>query len=119
MLGTTGTVAAFPGGRQKGARRLPIFFGGNPSGIQADSGGNLLVAGQGNGVEEFTEDGKPTGLQIATVGLNEIALSADGKLLLGASSKGGIQYSFPGGVLNHIYRSQHETPIGVAFGPGD
>ncbi len=119
VVGTSGTVAAFPGGRQKGARRLPIFFAGNPSGIKADNAGNLLVAGQGNGVEEFTESGKPTGLQVKTVGLNEIALSPDGKLLLGATAKGAVQYTFPGGTLNHTYRARGQTPIGAAFDPGN
>ena len=118
VLGTTGTVAEFPGGHQKGATQLPIFFGGNPSGIQADSAGNLLVAGQGAGVEEFTEAGQPTGLQITTAGLNEITLSPDGTLLLGASTNGGLQYTFPGGTLDHTYRTRGGNPIGAAFDPG-
>ena len=118
VLGTTGTVAEFPGGRQKGATQLPIFFGGNPAGIQADNAGNLLVAGQGDGVEEFTEDGQPTGLQITTAGLNEIALSPDGTLLLGSSANGALQYSFPGGTLDHTYRTHGGNPIGAAFDPG-
>ena len=117
VLGTTGTVAEFPGGHQKGATQLPIFFGGNPAGIQADSAGNLLVAGQGDGVEEFTEAGQPTGLQITTVGLNEITLSPDGTLLLGASTKGGLQYTFPGGTLDHTYRTHGGNPIGAAVSP--
>ena len=118
VVGTNGTVAEFPGGRQHGARQLPIFFGGNPSGIKADNTGNLLVAGQGNGVEEFTESGEPTGLQITTVGLNEIALSAGGELLLGATAKGAVQYTLPGGTLNHTYRTRGRNPVGVAFDPG-
>lgn len=117
VLGTTGTVVGFPGGQQSGATQLPILFGGNPSGIKADNGGNLLVAGQGEGVEEFTESGSPTGLQIATAGLSDIALSPDGTLLLGASGKGGLQYTFPGGKVDHIYRTP-EGSDGVAFDPG-
>ena len=117
VLGTTGTVVEFPGGQQSGATQLPILFGGNPSGIVADSGGNLLVAGQGDGVEEFTESGTPTGLQISAVGLNQITLSSDGTLLLGATSKGAVQYTFPAGTLDHTYRSSG-TSIGVAFDPG-
>jgi hypothetical protein len=116
--GTTGTVVEFPHGKQSGAMMLPIFWGGNPSGITADPSGNLLVAGQGTGVEEFTESGNPTGLQITTVGLNQIALSPDGELLLGASGKGGLQYTFPGGALDHTYRTHGGTPIGAAFDPG-
>ena len=118
VLGTTGTVAEFPGGRQKGATQLPIFFGGNPAGIQADNAGNLLVAGQGDGVEEFTEAGQPTGLQITTAGLNEITLSPDGTLLLGSSANGALQYTFPGGTLDRTYRTHGGNPIGAAFDPG-
>lgn len=117
VLGTTGTVVEFPEGQQSGAVQLPILFGGNPSGITADDAGNLLVAGQGEGVEEFTESGYPTGLQIATVGFNEIALSPDGTLLLGASEKGGFQYTFPGGTLDRVYKTDG-SPIGATFDPG-
>ncbi|HLX26683.1 MAG TPA: hypothetical protein VKR05_06795 [Candidatus Cybelea sp.] len=117
VLGTTGTVVEFPGGQQSGATQLPIFFGGNPSGIVADNAGNLLVAGQGDGVEEFTESGSPTGLQIAATGLNQITLSPDGTLLLGATAKGASQYTFPAGKLDHTYRSSG-TAMGAAFDPG-
>lgn len=117
VLGTTGTVVEFPGGQQSGATQLPIFFGGNPSGIVADNAGNLLVAGQGDGVEEFTESGTPTGLQINAPGLNQITLSADGTLLLGATANGAVQYTFPDGKLDHTYRS-NGTSIGAAFDPG-
>jgi DNA-binding beta-propeller fold protein YncE len=117
VLGSTGTVIEFPGAQQSGATLLPIAWGGNPAGIAIDKSGNLLAADQGEGVEEFTESGEPTGLQIATGGVNEIALSANGKLLLGSTSKGAVQYTFPGGVLDHTYISRG-TPIGAAFDPG-
>ncbi len=118
VLGSTGTVVEFPAAQQSGATLLPISWGGNPAGIAIDNSGNLLAAGQGEGVEEFTESGTPTGLQIATGGVNEIAVSANGKLLLGSTSEGAVQYTFPGGVLDHSYHVSHGTPIGAAFDPG-
>lgn len=118
VLGTTGTVIEFPNAQQNGAKQLPIFWGGNPAGIAIDAAGNLLVADQGEGVEEFTEAGYPTGLQIATTGLNEIVLSHNGKLLLGSTSKGAVQYTFPGGRLDHTYRTSQGTTIGATFDPG-
>lgn len=117
VLGTTGTVIEFPDAQQNGAKQLPIFWGGNPAGIAIDAAGNLLVADQGEGVEEFTEAGYPTGLQIATTGLNEIVLSPNGKLLLGSTSMGAAQYTFPGGRLNHTYRTSHGTTFGATFDP--
>ena len=118
VLGTTGTVVEFPGAQQSGAKLLPIVWGGNPAGIAIDESGNLLAAGQGKGVEEFTESGRPTGLQIATGGVNEIALSPNGKLLLGSTGEGAVQYTFPAGKLNHTYHVSSGTPIGAAFDPG-
>lgn len=118
VLGTTGTVVEFPDAQQSGAEQLPIFWGGNPAGIAVDAAGNLLVAGQGAGVEEFTEAGYPAGLQIATPGLNEIALSPNGKLLLGSTSKNAVQYTFPAGKLNHTYRTSQGTTFGATFDPG-
>ncbi|MGC2407754.1 MAG: hypothetical protein WA431_15230 [Candidatus Cybelea sp.] len=117
VLGTTGTVIEFPDAQQNGAKQLPIFWGGNPAGIAIDAAGNLLVANQGEGVEEFTEAGYPTGLQIATTGVNEIVLSPNGKLLLGSTSKGAVQYTFPGGRLNHTYRTSHGATVGATFDP--
>jgi streptogramin lyase len=119
VLGTTGTVVEFPSAQQSGAQQLPIVFGGNPAGIAIDERGNLLVADQGEGVQEFTEAGTPTGLQIATVGLNEIALSPNGKLLLGSTGEGGAQYTFPVGKLNHSYVISNGTPVGATFDPGN
>ncbi|MBV9720142.1 MAG: hypothetical protein JOZ77_12555 [Candidatus Eremiobacteraeota bacterium] len=115
VLGTTGTVIEFFGGQQSGAAQLPIYYPGNPAGIVAESNGDLLVAGQGSGVEEFTESGQPTGLQIQTSGLLGIALSPDGTLLLGASDGGGTQYSFPSGMFERNYHA-HGLNIGAAFG---
>jgi DNA-binding beta-propeller fold protein YncE len=118
VLGSTGTVVEFPGAQQSDATLLPISWGGNPAGIAIDKSGNLLAAGQGEGVEEFTESGTPTGLQIATGGVNEISLNANGTLLLGSTSKGAVQYTLPGGVLDHTYHVSRGTPIGAAFDPG-
>jgi serine/threonine-protein kinase len=105
VLGTIGTVLAFPHAHQKGAAMLPIFFGGNPYGIAADAAGNLLVANEGGGVEEFTESGQPTGLRLTSGQFDQIALGSDGTLLLGATAKGATAYTFPGGVLDHTYRT--------------
>jgi len=117
VVGTGGTVIEFPKGQQRGAAQLPIFWGGNPAGIAVDAAGNLLVAGQSAGVEEFTETGSPTGLQIATVGLNEITLNPNGTLLLGSTGNGAVSYAFPGGTQDQTYGAGG-APIGAAFDPG-
>jgi streptogramin lyase len=118
VLGSAGTVVEYPAAQQNGATTLPIGWGGNPAGIAIDKSGNLLAAGQGQGVEEFTESGTPTGLQIATGGVNEIALSSNGKLLIGSTGEGAVQYTFPGGKLAHTYHVSSGTPIGATFDPG-
>jgi sugar lactone lactonase YvrE len=116
VYGTSGTVVEFPGGAQPGAKMLPISWGGNPGSIAADAAGNLLV-NYGEGVQEFTEAGAPTGIKFATVPLVQLALNGANTLMAGASVGGATLYSFPSGTL---VRSFHTggTTIGVAIDSG-
>jgi streptogramin lyase len=116
VVGSTGTVVEFPGGSDSGAKQLPITFGGNPAGIAATANGNLLLA-YGQGLEEFTEAGQPTGFSLKTLGFQQIALDAAGSLVLGAAGQTGALYTFPQGQLLHQYLSKG-TVLGVAFDSG-
>jgi hypothetical protein len=122
VVGTFGTVVEFPGGKQSGERSLPIYTPGNLGGIKMDNAGNILVAGDPGGtVAEYTENGTPTGVQIPTNGnWFGIALSRDGKTLLGAnaSTNKADSVSFPGGKPGVAYSDSFSMPWGVAFDPG-
>ena len=116
VVGSTGTVVEFPGGSDSGVKQLPITFGGNPAGIAATTNGNLLLA-YGQGLEEFTEAGQPTGFSLKTLGFQQIVLDPAGSLVLGAAGQTGALYSFPQGQLLHQYLSKG-TVMGVAFDSG-
>jgi hypothetical protein len=116
VVGSTGTVVEFPDGSDSGAKQLPITFGGNPAGIAATTNGNLLLA-YGQGLEEFTEAGQPTGFSLKTLGFQQIVLDPAGSLVLGAAGQTGALYSFPQGQLLHQYLSKG-TVMGVAFDSG-
>jgi hypothetical protein len=116
VVGSTGTVVEFPGGSDSGAKQLPITFGGNPAGIAAATNGNLLLA-YGQGIEEFTEAGQPTGFSLKTLGFQQIVLDPAGSLVFGAAGQTGALYSFPQGQLLHQYLSKG-TVMGVAFDSG-
>jgi DNA-binding beta-propeller fold protein YncE len=121
VFGTTGTVIAFPNGRQAGATLLPIYTPGNPGGIKLDGAGNLLFNNGVGSVIEYTETGTPTGVSVAYAGAwTDIALDARGNVLLGADSadRDAVALRFPGGTPVETYSSDaFSTPIGVAFDP--
>jgi hypothetical protein len=122
-----GRVIEFPLGQQDGAKDLGITLQ-SPGGIKPDNAGNLLVTDLvANTISEYTESGSPTGKSIATgFPILGIALSRDGKTVLGANPNGpdGITWSFPGGKQKRVYTccSRIGPPIqnnfGVAFYPG-
>jgi hypothetical protein len=122
VVGTNGTVIEFPGGRQKGANMLPISSLGNLGGIKPDNAGNILVSGvYGATVTEYTEAGKPTGVQINTQdGWLDIALTRNGNLLLGSdgAANAGVSVTFPGDKPRVTYRDSFSSVWGVAFDPG-
>ncbi len=100
----------------------------SPGGIKPDNAGNLLVTDLiGHTITEYTESGSPTGTSIATGNpIEGIAMSRDGKTVLGASPNGpdGTTWSFPAGKQKHVYTccSRIGPPLqnvsGVAFAPG-
>jgi DNA-binding beta-propeller fold protein YncE len=116
VYGSTGTVLAFPNAQQGGVTQLPITYGGNPDGIAVDAAQNLLVP-YGNGVVEFTESGNPTGVQIPTVGLSQIALDATGRFLIGAAGSAADLYAIPKGTHLHTYAAGGSV-TGAAMDPG-
>jgi DNA-binding beta-propeller fold protein YncE len=116
VYGSTGTVLAFPSAQQTGVTQLPITYGGNPGGIAVDAAQNLLLP-YGNGVVEFTESGKTTGVEIPTVGFSQIALDATGRFLIGAAGSAADLYAFPSGTHLHQY-SAGGSITGAAIDPG-
>jgi hypothetical protein len=120
-------VVKFPGGLQAGAKDLGIDYGA-AGGIKPDNAGNLLVSDiAAQTVVEYTEAGKPTGLTLAVgTPLVGIALSRDGKTLLGAAPNipGGESWSFPTGKPEVLYTCCSRIslpftfPYGVGFDPG-
>jgi hypothetical protein len=122
-----GRVIEFPLGQESGAKDLGITIQ-DPGGIRPDNAGNLLVTDLvANTITEYTESGAPTGNSIATgAPIFGIALSRDGKTVLGASPNGpnGVTWSFPKGRQKRTYTccSRIGPPLqeiyGVAFDPG-
>jgi hypothetical protein len=117
-----GGVVEYPGGKESGARLLPIT---SPSltGIKADNAGNLLVVDwSGNTVCEYTEAGSPTGTCIATTGeWLGMAVTRDGKAVLGISetNNNGTELLLPSGTLRQNYNdSGFFSPQSAAFDPG-
>jgi hypothetical protein len=120
VLGTNGQVVEFAGGTSSGAKLLPINSPGNLNGIKPDNAGNILVV-FGPTVNEYTEDGNPTGVEIPMNGnWLDIALSRDGKVLLGANetANAGTAVTFPGGKPRATYSDSFSQVWGVAFDPG-
>jgi hypothetical protein len=120
-------VIEFPLGQQAGAKDLGLALQ-YAGGIKPDNAGNLLISDIGaNTITEYTEAGAPTGKSIATpLGIQGIALSRDGKKLLGANVGGAsaLSWSFPAGKPEKTYTccSRIGPPLqdvfGVAFYPG-
>lgn len=120
VVGTNGTVIAFPGGKQSGAHMLPIFSGGNLGGIKANQRGDILVA-NGTTVTEYTEGGTPTGRQLTTHdGWLDIVLNRAGDVIFGSdtTAEDGVSITFPGGKLLATYRGSFSSAWGIAFDPG-
>jgi hypothetical protein len=122
VLGTFGNVMEFPDGQEKGARSLPIQSPGNLGAVKPDNAGNILVCNPAGTVTEYTEDGYPTGEQIETNDQSwyDIALSRDGKILLGGdqSTNVGVSVTWPGDKPRVTYRDSFSAVWGVAFDPG-
>jgi DNA-binding beta-propeller fold protein YncE len=127
-LPDAGVVIEVPGGKQAGVKDLGIVFQ-DVYGIKPDNAGNLLVSDfVARTITEYTESGMATGVQIATgkAQIFGIALSRDGKFLLGADVdfNRGIVWSFPEGKVKKRYTccSRISLPMqsvhGVAFDPG-
>jgi hypothetical protein len=122
-----GRVIEFPLGQETGAKDLGIVLQ-SPGGIKPDNAGNLLVTDLiGHTISEYTESGSPTGKSIATGNpIEGIAVSRDGKTVLGASPNGpdGTTWSYPAGKQERVYTccSRIGPPLqnnsGVAFAPG-
>jgi hypothetical protein len=122
-----GRVIEFPLGQEAGAKEIGITLQ-SPGGIKPNDAGNLLVTDLvAHTIAEYTENGSPTGLSIATgVPIEGIALSRNGKTVLGADPGGpnGLTWSFPEGKQERVYTccSSIGPPIqnnfGVAFYPG-
>jgi serine/threonine-protein kinase len=122
-----GRVIEFPLGQESGAKDLGISLE-SVGGIKPDNAGNLLVTDLvAHTISEYTESGSPTGKSFATGNpIEGIALSRDGKTVLGASPNGpsGITWSYPGGKQLKVYTccSRIGPPLqnnyGVAFDPG-
>lgn len=115
-------VVEYPGGKESGARLLPIT---SPSltGIKADNAGNLLVVDwSANTLCEYTEAGSPTGTCIATPSeWLGIAVTRDGKAVLGISevNHNGAELLFPSGTLRQNYNDNgFFSPQSAAFDPG-
>lgn len=117
VAGTNGTVFEFPHGRNAGARLLPISSPGNLGGIKADLAGNIIVV-NGKTIAEYTEGGSPTGNQIVTTdGWLDIALTRNGKVLLGSdqAAKDAVSVTFPGNIPRVTYADGFNTVWGVAY----
>jgi hypothetical protein len=102
-----GRVIEFPLGQQAGAKDLGISL--------QDT------------ITEYTENGTPTGVSIATVNpIEGIALTRNGKTILGADPNGpdGLTWSFPAGKQERVYTCcgrigpPMQNTEGVAFYPG-
>ncbi len=123
-----GAVVEYPGGRQAGAKQLPIKLSNFPGGIKQDHAGNLLIADQiGLSVTEYTEAGLPTGVSIHSPDSNTVPVDIDvtdhGNVLgvalfdtTGGDSEGQT-YAFPTGTALRAYGSFNK-PIGFAFDSG-
>jgi hypothetical protein len=124
-----GRVVEFPLGKQQGAKDLGIVLQ-DPSGIKPDNAGNLLVTDLvAQTITEYTENGSPTGLSIATkTQVEDIAVTENGRVLLGAADRiagpYGVSWSLPSGKKLRVYNccSRIGPPLqdgfGVAFYPG-
>jgi hypothetical protein len=124
-----GRVVEFPLGKQQGAKDLGIVLQ-DPSGIKPDNAGNLLVTDLvAQTITEYTENGSPTGLSIATgTQVEDIAVTENGRVLLGAADRiagpYGMAWSLPSGKKLRVYNccSRIGPPLqdgfGVAFYPG-
>jgi hypothetical protein len=121
VLGTFGNIMEFPRGQEQGARSLPISSPGNLGAVKPDNAGNILVCDAGATVAEFTEDGYPTGKAIESNDRwYDIALSRDGKVLLGGdqSANVGVSVTWPGDKPRVTYKDSFSAVWGVAFDPG-
>ncbi|MBV9232737.1 MAG: hypothetical protein JO030_01735 [Candidatus Eremiobacteraeota bacterium] len=118
VVGTSGTVVVFPHGQQYGAHSLPIFSSKTLGGIKADRAGNIVVSDAAGHVTEYTEQGYPTGVTIATPDRwVDIALDDSGKLLLAGdqTKNAGVTVTFPGGKTRGVYKAKFSRVLGVAF----
>jgi hypothetical protein len=124
-----GRVVEFPLGKQQGAKDLGIVLQ-VPGGIKPDNAGNLLVTDlTAQTITEYTENGSPTGLSIATkTQVEDIAVTVNGHILLGGADRiagpYGMSWSLPSGKALRVYNccSRIGPPLqdgfGVAFYPG-
>jgi hypothetical protein len=121
-----GRIIEFPGGKQAGVKDIGVTIQ-DPSGMKPDNAGNLLVNDLvSKTISEYTEAGKATGVVIQDgTDIINIALSRDGKTLLGAASSAqeGISWSFPAGKRGTIYTCCSRIsqppfdPMGIAIDP--
>jgi hypothetical protein len=123
--GSDARVIEFPKGGQYGAHDLGISLS-YAGGIKMNRAGNLLVVDPINHViNEFTESGQPTGVNVptGTGQISQIALTRDGQLIGGADGtlyeRWGVSWTYPQGKPRQTYvlPGQDVEPYGFAFDP--